>query len=76
MENCYKCGADLSGDETGLNYKLINRSVTRFLCIKCLSEEFGTSVSHLRETADRFRAAGCSMFPPKMPETEKDCPKR
>lgn len=65
MEQCYRCGASLSGDETGLNYKLINRGVKRFLCIKCLGAEFNTTEQRLREMADRFRAAGCSMFPPK-----------
>ncbi len=65
MENCYKCGARLSGDETGLNYKLVNRGVTKFLCIRCLGEAFGMAEQTLRDMADRFRAAGCTMFPPK-----------
>ena len=65
MATCRVCGAPLSMDETGLNRKLINRGVQTFLCIRCLAAEFKTTVGALVAQADRFRAAGCSMFPPK-----------
>lgn len=65
MERCHRCGAALSGDETGLNYKLINRNVERLLCLKCLGKALDMSEPALLDMADRFRAAGCSMFPPK-----------
>ena len=65
METCWKCGAGLSADEVGLNYKMVNRGVERFLCIGCLAGMFNTPVEKLRELIEHFRAAGCSMFPPK-----------
>lgn len=72
METCRRCGAPLSMDETGLNRKLINRGVETFLCIRCLAAEFKTTEEALRAQADRFRAAGCSMFPPKRREGRAD----
>ena len=71
METCWKCGARLSADEVGLNYKIINRGVTKFQCLDCLSTTFRTTTDNLKELIERFRAAGCSMFPPK---TTKDNP--
>ena len=65
METCWKCGARLSADEVGLNYKVINRGVTKFQCLDCLSATFSTTTDSLKEMIERFRAAGCSMFPPK-----------
>ena len=65
MEVCWKCGAHLSADEVGLNYKVINRGVTTFQCLTCLSKAFNTTIDNLKELIERFRAAGCSMFPPK-----------
>ncbi len=65
MEKCWKCGADLSADEIGLNYKMVNRGVQRFLCLECLAGMFQTPTAKLRELIEHFRAAGCSMFPPK-----------
>jgi hypothetical protein len=65
METCWKCGAPLSADEVGLNYKVINRGVTKFLCFNCLSAKFDTTIDNLKALIERFRAAGCSMFPPK-----------
>ena len=62
MDKCYKCGAGLSSDEVGLNLKLINRGVTRFLCFDCLGKAFSMSRDKLLELVEHFRNAGCSMF--------------
>ena len=65
METCWKCGAKLSADEVGINYKIINRGVTKFQCLDCLSATFNTTTDNLRGMRERFRAAGCTMFPSK-----------
>lgn len=52
-------------DETGLNYKLVNRAVRTFLCAACLAEAVRIPVGRLGKMADRFRESGCSMFPPR-----------
>ena len=65
MGTCWKCGASLTADEIGLNYKIVNRGTTRFQCIGCLAEAFRTPVEKLRELIENFRASGCSMFPPR-----------
>lgn len=63
-ERCYRCGrAGLSRDEIGLNRKVVNRAVERFLCLSCLSEEFGENPEALLAFADRLRAQGCTLFP-------------
>ncbi len=65
METCWKCGAKLSADEVGINYKIVNRGVTKFQCLDCLAATFNTTTDNLKGMIERFRAAGCSMFPPK-----------
>ena len=62
---CYRCGREnLSRDEVGLNRKVVNRAVERFLCLSCLAAEFGESEEALLAFADRLRAQGCTLFPP------------
>ena len=62
---CHRCGrANLSRDEVGLNRKVVNRAVERFLCLSCLAAEFGESEEALLDFADRLRAQGCTLFPP------------
>ena len=68
MDTCWKCGVRLSADEMGLNYKMINRGVEKFLCLSCLSAAFRTPAAKLLELAEHFRAAGCAMFPPRRKE--------
>lgn len=62
---CYDCGAPLGADDVGLNRKLINRGVERFLCLACLGERFHMTEEALNDLADRFRASGCVLFPPR-----------
>ncbi len=72
MPICYKCGADdLPQDVVGLNKKLINRGIERYLCLRCLSREFGESEEALLALADRLREQGCSLFPPKPASSRK-----
>ena len=62
---CYRCGREnLSRDEVGLNRKVVNRAVERFLCLSCLAAEFGESEEALLAFADRLRSQGCTLFPP------------
>lgn len=63
-ERCYRCGrTGLSRDEIGLNRKVVNRAVERFLCLSCLAAEFGESEAALVAYADRLREQGCTLFP-------------
>ena len=64
MSNCTLCSAKLSTDEIGLHKKLINRGATEYMCIKCLSKEFGISENSLREKIEHFRRSGCTLFAP------------
>ncbi len=62
MAACYKCGKEITSDEIGLNKKIVNRGVEKYLCIECLAEYFVTTVEALRENIERFRRAGCHFF--------------
>ena len=62
MATCYKCGAEVSFNEIGLNKKLVNRGVERFLCFSCLGEEFKMTRQTLDKMIVRFRKAGCVLF--------------
>ena len=65
MRSCKKCAAPLSGDEVALHQKLVGRHSTEFFCINCLAEHFDLPTDDLRAMADRFRKAGCMLFPKK-----------
>ena len=62
MSACKKCSRPLTGDEIGLTKKLINRGATEFLCLKCLSREFGVEEKRLREKIEEFRKSVCSLY--------------
>lgn len=64
--SCAGCGRLLTPDERGLSRKLINRGTTVFYCLACLSGMYKVPEDSLREMIERFRAAGCTLFPPKM----------
>lgn len=61
--NCASCGRPLTGDETGLSRKLINRGTTVCYCLPCLAGMFHTEVPRLLELIEQFRNAGCTLFP-------------
>ena len=63
MANCPKCGRTVTADEIGLNRKIVHREATEFRCLACLAEYFQTTEDALRETIERYRAAGCTLFP-------------
>ena len=60
--SCAECGAPLTRDEIGLTRKLISRAATRCFCKTCLGRQFRLSRAQLDALAERFRAAGCSLF--------------
>lgn len=66
MHSCYKCGKPIfSQDVIGVNKKLINRGIEKFLCMKCLTTHFETTEEAIRKQIEHFRAIGCVLFPPK-----------
>ena len=65
MYKCMKCGRELEYDDIGLHKRLIDRTASEFLCVGCLSERFNLPESDLRAMIERFRRAGCTLFPKK-----------
>lgn len=66
--DCYRCHRPIThGDTYGLNKKLVNRAVERYMCLSCLAHEFGESEESLIALADRLREQGCTLFPPRKP---------
>jgi len=62
MDVCNTCGCRISKDEIGLSKKLINRGLTEFYCIKCLSERFSVDTTLLLKKIEEFRSSGCTLF--------------
>ena len=54
----------MTGDEAALNYKLIDKKTTRFLCPACLGKKMGESPQRLRDMITLFRRQGCTLFTP------------
>ena len=63
MAVCRDCGKTVTGDEMGLNLKLIDREASTYLCIGCMANYFGCTEDVLRDKVRRFREIGCKMFP-------------
>ena len=63
-DQCVRCGAFLTKDETALTRKLINRGTTDFFCLPCLADHFQLSEDILRQKIEEFKAMGCTLFNP------------
>lgn len=61
-KNCCNCSKILSKDEIALNKKLIDKTVKEFMCLECLSENFGCEVDDLLIKIDEFKEQGCTLF--------------
>lgn len=62
--NCRRCGKELNMDDVGLSRKMIHRAIIQCFCVKCLADHFELPAEKLYEQIERYRAAGCSLFPP------------
>lgn len=59
---CTGCGSHLIKDEIALNKKLISTDITEFMCLECLSMDFGCTVEDLEDKIEEFKEQGCSLF--------------
>jgi hypothetical protein len=61
--SCAYCAEkELSKDDVGLNKKLIHRKIERMMCLTCLAAYFETTEEELKETVERFKRQGCTLF--------------
>jgi len=61
-KKCCLCEAKLDKDTIGLNKKLLDKSLSRFLCIDCLAAHLDVSVEDLRAKVSEFKDQGCTLF--------------
>ncbi|GHU75908.1 hypothetical protein FACS189461_2810 [Spirochaetia bacterium] len=60
---CKQCAKPLSGDETAIYKKLINRGASEYLCIDCLAVFFGCERKIIEDQIAYYRKAGtCVLF--------------
>jgi hypothetical protein len=59
---CYVCETKLDKDAIGLNKKLIDKKLTQYFCLGCLSAHLDVSVEDLIEKAAEFKEQGCELF--------------
>jgi uncharacterized protein YlaI len=62
VKKCYLCEAKLDKDVIGLNKKLLDKSLLRFLCIDCLAAHLDVSVEDLKTKISEFKGQGCTLF--------------
>lgn len=64
MPKCVKCGRPLTGDETAIYKRLVNRGAAdnEMLCKTCLAAYFRCSEKRIDEKIEHFRAMGCTLF--------------
>jgi len=59
---CRVCETKLDKDTLGLNKKLIDKKLTQYFCLECLSAHLDVSVENLIEKAAEFKDEGCELF--------------
>ena len=59
---CRVCETKLDKNAIGLNKKLIDRELTQYFCLECLSAHLDVSVVDLIEKAAEFKEQGCELF--------------
>lgn len=74
MPRCRQCEGPVDGIAVALNLKIVSRQATEFLCLRCLAETFRTTEEALLEAADRYRRAGCILFPTLPPSGHSTAP--
>lgn len=62
VKKCYLCESKLDKDAIGLNKKLLNKNLSRFLCIECLAAHLDVSVEDLNAKIGEFKDQGCTLF--------------
>ena len=62
IKQCCYCNEKLSNDEVALNRKLIDKDVKEYMCLECMSEQFGCEVDDLKVKIDEFKEQGCTLF--------------
>ncbi len=65
---CQDCVQELTGDEIGLSIKLGGRQSKVRRCLVCQAAYYRVEVSQLKELIEQYRADGCVLFEPIMPE--------
>jgi hypothetical protein len=61
-KKCYLCENRLDKDAIGINKKLLDKSLSRFLCIDCLASHLDISADDLREKISELKERGCTLF--------------
>ena len=61
---CRYCNVELSKDACGLNKKLFENDSKRklFMCLSCMADILGCSVSDLIDKIEEFKREGCKLF--------------
>lgn len=62
VKRCYICENELTKDDIGLNKKLLDKNLARFMCIDCLAAHLDILVEELRVKIDEFKEQGCTLF--------------
>lgn len=65
MSVCVECGREIQPLDIAYTKKLLGRGVEEYTCTACLRRAFGFSEEQMKALADRWREAGCALFPQK-----------
>lgn len=61
-KKCYLCEAKLNKDAIGLNKKLLDKNLTRSMCIDCLAAHLEVTTEDLIAKISEFKEQGCTLF--------------
>ena len=62
VKKCYLCESELNKDAIGINKKLLDKNLKRFLCIDCLAAHLDVPSEDLVAKISEFKEQGCTLF--------------
>ena len=61
-KKCCLCEGELDKDAIGLNKKILDKDISRFMCIDCLASHLDVTAEELKAKIEEFKDQGCTLF--------------
>jgi uncharacterized protein YlaI len=61
-KTCCLCAATLNQDAIGLTKTLLDKSISRFMCIDCLAAHLDVTAEEIKVKIGEFKDQGCTLF--------------
>jgi len=62
MDNCFRCGRELTKDEIAIYKRMVNRGAVEYLCKTCFAKAYNVTEELVQEKIEHFKRCGCTLF--------------